>query len=308
MNQMITLFRRELWEHRSIYGVPIVFGGLFVVAAILGVFGLVKVTMGDGELANYTLSELADQVQPHQWRPGMEVLFASVATTLQMIMGVVVFFYLIDALYAERRDRSILFWKSLPVTDATVVGSKFLTAALVIPAVTLAVFLVTAAVLWLIAGVTALVAGTGAALGAGPGAILKTAAVMLYALVVQALWYAPLYGWLLLASAYAKRAVLLWAVLPPVGLIIAEQILFGTEHFAEFLGERVVGGYGLAFDTMHYGVGWDSASERATAFPPLAEFLTPGRFLSAPELWVGLALAFVLLAGAVWLRRWRDEA
>ncbi|MEJ2513715.1 MAG: ABC-2 transporter permease [Gammaproteobacteria bacterium] len=308
MNQMITLFRREIWEHRSILAVPTVFGGLFVVAAILGVFGLVKVTMGDGQFSDYTLSELAGQVQPHQWRPGMEVLFASVATTLQMIMGVVVFFYLIDALYTERRDRSILFWKSLPVTDAQVVASKFLTGAVVIPAVTVAVFLATCVVLWLIGGLTALVAGTGAALAAGPAAMLKIAAVMVYALLVQAVWYAPLYAWLLLASAYAKRAVLLWAVLPPVGLIIAEQILFGTERFAEFLGERIVGGFALAFDHMQHGVGWDVAGEGATGFPPLAEILTPGRFLAAPETWVGLALAFILLAGAVWLRRWRDEA
>jgi ABC-2 type transport system permease protein len=307
MNQMTTLLRRELWEHRSIFAVPTVFGGLFVLAAILGIFGLVKVGL-DGDLGGLTLSELAEQVKPQQWAPGMEVLFASVAVTLQMVMGFIIFFYLVDALYAERRDRSILFWKSLPVTDTKVVGSKFLTAAAVIPGVTIVVFLLTAVLLWLIAGLTVLFAGTGEALAAGPVAIVKTVAFIVYWMIVQALWYAPLYGWLLLASAFAKRAVLLWAVLPPVVVIVAEEILFSTERFAELLGQRVVGGFELAYAQPFGGVGWHHGSTGLTALPPLSEFMTPGRLLASPELWAGLVVAAAFLAGAVWLRRWRDEA
>ena len=295
MNQLTTLLRRELWEHRAIFFVPCVFGGLFVLAAILGIFGAANVTI-EGKMSGLSLSELADKVQPDQWRPGFEVVFAAVGATLQMVMGAVVFFYLIDALYAERRDRSILFWKSLPVSDSLVVGSKFLTAAVATPAGIL---------LWLIAGLVVLFAGTSQALVVGPGALAKTLTVVIYSMLVQALWYAPLYAWLLLASAFAKRAVLLWAILPPVGVIIAEQILFGTERFAILLGERIAGGFPLAFQGgagLHYG------SEMETAFPPLAEFLTPGRFLAAPELWAGFVVAAAFLAGAVWLRRWRDEA
>ena len=304
MNQLTTLLKRELWEHRAVFFVPCVFGGLFVIAAILGIFGLANVTI-DGEMSGLSLSELAERVEPEQWRPGLEMVFVAVGATLQMVMGAVLFFYLIDALYAERRDRSILFWKSLPVTDSMVVGSKFLTAAVATPAVTVGVFVVTGILLWLIAGVVVLVAGTSQALAVGPAALAKTLTVLLYSMLVQALWYAPLYAWLLLASAFAKRAVLLWAVLPPVGVIIAEEILFGTERFATLLGERIAGGFPLAFQGgagMHYG------SHMETAFPPLAEFLTPGRFLAAPELWAGFVVAAAFLAGAIWLRRWRDEA
>jgi len=307
MNQMTTLVRRELWEHRAIVFVPGVFGLLFVVAVILGIFGLANVRI-NGEMAGMTLSELADRVEPGQWRPLMEVLFTSVAVTMQVVMGVIIFFYLVDALYAERRDRSILFWKSLPVSDTRVVASKFLTAAVATPAITVAVFIGTAILLWLIAGGTVLFAGASEALAAGPGALAKTATLMVYAMLVQALWHAPLYGWLLLASAYAKRAVLLWVTLPPIGVIVAEQILFGTERFATLLGERMVGGLPLAFSQFETGIGWHDGAEAATAFPPLAEFLTPGRFLAAPDLWAGFVVAAAFLAGAIWLRRWRDEA
>lgn len=304
MNQLTTLLRRELWEHRAIFFVPCVFGGLFVLAAILGIFGAANVTI-DGKMSGLSLSELAEQVEPEQWRPGLEMVFVAVSGTLQAVMGVVLFFYLIDALYAERRDRSILFWKSLPVSDSLVVGSKFLTAAVTTPAVTVGVFVVTGVLLWLIAGVVVMVAGTSQALVVGPAALAKTLTVFIYSMLAQALWYAPLYAWLLLASAFAKRAVLLWAVLPPVGVIIAEEILFGTERFAILLGERVSGGFRLAFEG---GAGLHLGPETGTAFPPLAELLTPGRMLAAPELWAGFVVAAAFLAGAIWLRRWRDEA
>lgn len=307
MNQMTTLVRRELWEHRAIVFVPGVFGLLFVVAVILGIFGFANVRI-DGDVGGATLGDLADRVRPDQWRPLMELVFASVAVTMQVVMGVIIFFYLIDSLYAERRDRSILFWKSLPVSDTRVVASKFVTAALATPAITIAVFVGTAILLWLIAGGTLFFSGASEALAAGPGALAKTVTIMAYAMLVQALWHAPLYGWLLLASAYAKRAVLLWAILPPIGVIVAEQILFGTERFATVLGERMVGGLPLAFDQFQGGIGWHDGADAATAFPPLAEFLTPGRFLAAPDLWAGFVLAAAFLAGAIWLRRWRDEA
>lgn len=308
MNQMTTLLRRELWEHRSIFAVPGVFGGLFVLAAILGIFGVVNVTIDGERMSGYSLAELAQQVEPHQWAPAVEVLFASVSVTLQMAMSFIIFFYLVDALYAERRDRSILFWKSLPVSDTKVVGSKFLTATAIIPAVTVGVFALTAIVLWLIGGAVVLFAGESAVLKAGPAALGKTVVVMVYTLLTQAVWMAPLYAWLLLASAYAKRAALLWALLPPVAVIVAEQILFSTERFAELLGYRFVGGFPLAFRDMNGHVGWHDGANTMTAFPPLTEFLTPGRFLASPDTWAGLAVAAAFLAGAVWLRRWRDEA
>jgi ABC-2 type transport system permease protein len=306
MRQMLTLVRRELIEHRSSWTVTAVFGALFVFAALLAVFGLVRVGIGLPE--GMTLSEIAEDVDPAMLPTGLKVAFMSIATVLNLVMTFVVFFYLLDALYTERKDRSILFWKSLPVSDLRVVASKYLTGAAAIPALTVGVFLVTAVLVWLIGGLGLLWAGTGEALPAGPGALGEVTLLLLYSLLIQSLWFVPIDGWLLLVSAYAKRAVLAWAVGVPALLMVAERTLLGSAHFAALVRHRFIGGFELAFGGDRHAMIYESEDVVVSTLPTLGELLTPGRFLAAPSLWIGIAVGLAFLAGAVWLRRWRDEA
>jgi ABC-2 type transport system permease protein len=149
-----------------------------------------------------------------------------------------------------------------------------------------------------------LMLSTVALLGNGPGlATLWTYAkffqstlALIYALTAIALWHAPLYGWLLLVSGWARRATFLWAVLPPLAICIFEGIAFRTSHFAKLLGYRVIGWFELAF--VHQVKG-SVASDPLTA-------LTPGNFLSTPGLWIGLLAAAIFLAAAVRVRRNRE--
>lgn len=305
MNQLAVLMRREFWEHRSMAWVPLAFGGLFLLAVLLSVVGLVRFSVDVGEV---TITEMASHVRPEQWAPGMEVAFTSLAAIFNMVMSIVVFFYLVDALYTERRDRSILFWKSLPVSDAKVVASKFLSATLLIPAITLGVFILTAVAIWLVAGVTVLVLGDSGAIANGPAAILRSAVLFTYTLLVQSLWFAPFFAWVLLASAWARRAALLWVFLPPVAVIVAEKILLDGSRFAETVGEHFWKGYPLAFGGGDSMIGWEDGPHRLHGIPEFAGFLTPGPLLASGELWIGIALAIAFLAAATWLRRYRDEA
>lgn len=305
MNQIAVLLRREFWEHRAIAIVPLVFGVLFVAAALLSVVGLVRFSVDIGEM---TITEMARHVRPDDWKPGMQVAFLSLAGIFQAVMIIVVLFYLADALYAERRDRSILFWKSLPVRDSTVVASKFLTAAAVAPAFALAVFVATVVLIWLVAGITVLVLGESAALTAGPAALLAASALMAWSLIAQSLWYAPVYAWVLLASAFARRAALLWVLLPPVGLIIAERTLLGSGHFARLIAERLGGAWEHAFAMGgRGGLLMGEGAAHVQGLPMLGELVTPGRFFGSPGLWAGLLVALAFLAAATALRRWRDE-
>ena len=212
MSQMTTLLRRELWENRAITVAPAVIGGLLLLIALLALGGAISIQVGD---APFDLADAVRRWPPEQTGPMLQVGLISLGVFFNSVMIFVIAFYLLDSLYADRKDRSILFWKSLPVSDTTVVLSKLATAALVIPAVTLAVFLLTAVVLWLIGGGAAAAAGNTTVLASGPGVILSTAVAFLYALLVQSLWYLPLFGWLLLASAWAKRGVLWWAARLP---------------------------------------------------------------------------------------------
>jgi len=307
MTQMMTLVRREVIENRSSWAVPAAFGALFVVAALLAVFGLVQFGALDRSMM---LAEMGHELDASSIYPALLVAFMPIMVVLVMVMTFVVFFYFLDALYAERKDRSILFWKSLPVSDLQVVGSKYLTGVAAIPLLTIGIFLVTAILVWLIGGFALLWAGSGAALAGGPAALAGATAIMVYILLTQALWLVPVHAWLLLVSAFARRAVLGWVVAPPALLVVAERILLGTRHFADMIGHRMIGGFQLAFSNEHqqHTIFMESDGVMVSAFPALGEFLTPGRFLASPSLWAGIAVGAMFLAGAVWLRRWRDES
>ncbi len=310
MSQMTMLLRRELWENRAITAAPIVIGGVLILIAVLAIMGTATVRVG--ELPFDTL-EAARRVDAAQAGPLMQVAFMSIGVTFNTVMIFVISFYLLDSLYADRKDRSILFWKSLPVSDTTVVLSKLATAAVVIPAATLAIYLATALVLWLIGGIAVATSGNWAVLSQGPGAILQVGLTTLYALVVQSLWYMPLFGWLLLASAWAKRGPLWWAVLPPVALILIENLAFGTRGVAHLIGERVTGVFPLAFRrgsdveirAMEHHAG-NGGLEVSVPDSTLA-LIDPGPLLTDPGLWGGFIVAAAFIGGAIWLRRYRDE-
>lgn len=308
MKKLITLIRRELMEHRSSWAVTAVFGGLFVLAAVLALFGVVR--FGGGVDGTMTLAEIAAAVDSESLYPGLQVLLMSIATVLNVVMMFVVFFYFLDALYTDRKDRSILFWKSLPVSDVQVVGSKYLTGIVAIPLLTVLVFLGTAVLVTLIGGVGLMMGGTGAGelLASAPAALLRVTTMLLYSLAFQALWFVPIHGWLLLVSAFAKRAVLGWALLPPLLVVVAERTLLGTQHFAELIRFRMAGGFELAFSGEHQAQLLKTEGTMVMSFPALGEFFTPGRLLAAPSLWAGIVVGILFLAGAAWLRRWRDES
>ena len=119
--------------------------------------------------------------------------------------------------------------------------------------------------------------------------------VMLYGLAAIALWHAPIYGWLLLVSGWARRATFLWAVLPFMIIQIFEKITFGTSYFASMLKHRLMGFAPHAFG-FH--------GEGHLTIDSLAQ-LTPGRYLSTPGLWIVLLFAAAFVAAAIRLRRYR---
>jgi len=202
-------------------------------------------------------------------------------------------FYALDALYAERRDRSILFWKSLPVSDRTTVLSKATIPLVVLPLVGFALSVATLVLLMLFGTLVLLASGLSPA-GLWSGArIVEEPVIMLYGLTAHALWFAPLYGWLLLVSAWARRTPFLWAVLPPIALAIVETISLGTSHVCSLLKYRLGGAMAEAFllepgNTGHVIRLWE---------------LDPLGFLGSSGLWIGLVAAAFFLATAVRLRR-----
>ena len=275
---------RELWENRSIYVAPL------IVAAVQ-VFGFAISTIGLAE-RRHTVLLLDDPVKQ---RAAIEAPYDIVAMMMIFVVFIVGIFYCLDALHGERRDRSILFWKSLPVSDLTTVFSKLIIPLAVLPVIAFAIVVCVQLIMLSISSLNLLMHGMSPATTWAHFPVVQNWIVLLYGLIAIALWHAPIYGWLLLVSAWARRATFLWAVLPFIVIQIFEKITFGTHYFGKLVQDRLMGFAPHAFG-FHGGdqPTIDSLSQ-----------LTPGKYLDTPGLWLGLIFASVFIAAAIRLRRYR---
>jgi ABC-2 type transport system permease protein len=275
--------RRELWEYRSIYIAPLAVAAVFLAGFLISTVRLPQ-----------KMRDLASLDAPRQ----QELIQQPYVFAALLIMGatfVVAFFYCLDTLQGERRDRSILFWKSLPVSDLTTVLSKAAIALVIIPLLTFAISMVTIWIMYLIS--TVVLVGS----GVGPTTLWSrmplwqmTITLLNHLVFLHGLWYAPFYCWLLLVSAWARRMAFLWAVIPVLTLHALEKVALNTSHFASILSYRILGA------PSHHAL-----TTGRVSMDPL-DTLSPGEFLALPGLWIGLMVAAIFLALTVRLRRYRE--
>jgi ABC-2 type transport system permease protein len=273
--------RREIWENRSIYIAPLAAAAIFLFG-----FGINLLAM-----RRHLGTSPLDPSQQYELFNARYELSAAMIMGTALIVGI---FYSLDALYGERRDRSILFWKSLPVSDLTTVLSKLTIPLVILPLLSFAVSVATQFIMLVLSSVMLLGSGVNIAALWTQASFFHVSLVLLYHLVtVHGLLYAPIYGWLLMVSAWAPRAPFIWAFLPPFVIAVVEKVAFNTSYFLELLQERLVGS----------GPGNSMASHSAPE--NFSASLIPHHFLSTPGLWTGLALAAVFLFVAVRLRRYQ---
>ena len=278
--------RRELWENRSIYMAPLIAAGV-----VLFGFGITAF-----RLPQLRINALA--LESARQRAAIELPYDVAAMMIMFTVFIVGIFYCLDALHGERRDRSVLFWKSLPVSDRTTVLSKVFVPLVILPALTFAITIVTQLTMLLLSTAVLLpsgLAGTTWNLLPWP----RLSMILLYGLVTSALWEAPIFGWLLLVSSWAKRATFLWAVLPWLAISAIEKLAFDTTFFTHMLVRRLTGGFEAGFVVVKYPKDAHvPVVDRLTQFDPL-------KFLSSPGLWIGLVFAAAFLIAAIRLRRYR---
>jgi ABC-2 type transport system permease protein len=279
--------RRELWENRFIYIAPMAVAAVYLFGFLISLFWVPRSLRG---------------MAGHDPMPPVNALampYSHAAMLIMLIAFLVGIFYSLDALHSERRDRSILFWKSLPVSDLTTVLSKASIPLVVLPLLVVAITVIVQLIMLVLSATLLLVSRARTATPWAPP-LFEMELVLLYSTAVLALWHAPIYCWFLLVSGWARRATFLWAVLPPLAIAAVENITFHTSYLGSLLQGRLFGFAAGAFDLK------DKAGAPIDAhFIPLAQ-LAPGRFLSSPGLWLGLVFAALCLAAAVRLRRYRE--
>lgn len=314
MKTMKWLIKREMWENKGmLFWTPVVIASavalLVLTSLFLGKMSGINVeghNIGTVTIEGAVRMRIAETLSQMYIGAGMPVL---------MVLGLLVFFYCLGALHDERRDRSLLFWKSLPVSDFTTVMSKLLLAVVVAPLITIGIAIVLGLVVLAAACIMLLTHGTnlfGAVL-ASPDFYL-TPLRLIGLLPVYALWALPTVGWLLMVSSMARSKVFLWAVGTPVItsllMLWAQKALnFGIDAawFAEHITNRilmgVVPGSWLIFSR-------DSISlphaEHKLALPE-AIFNASWSTLGGVSVWIGAAAGVAMIAVAVVMRRRREE-
>jgi ABC-2 type transport system permease protein len=274
--------RRELWENRSIYIAPVIGIAVVLFGFLLSTFRLPQRMRGLAAL---------DVAKQHDIVAGPYSAAAGMTIGIAFIVG---FFYCLDALLSERRDRSILFWKSLPVSDRTTVLAKASIPLVVLPLFSFALIVTAQLIMLQVSTIVLLMSGVGVATMWERLPLFQMTLALLYSLPAIALWHAPIYAWLLLVSAWARRAAILWALLPPLVVAAFERGAFGASLAGSFLQHRLIGWFTRSFDLKAGDPG-----------NPLT-LMTPGKFLTTPGLWIGLLLAAAFIAATIRLRRNRE--
>jgi len=315
MNRLMALVRREFWENKGAFRTtPLVIGGIFLAAMVMFL-----ITFNHFDNDFQSLKELLRFIAQQDAGLRAKFLYESnlgMSVIFSMVLAFVVFFYLLGSLYDDRKDRSILFWKSLPASDTMTIASKLLSAMFVAPLIFWVVYVITHIVITLLFSVVIM------SLGENPwtlflslGNPFKAWSMVLLSYFAQAIWALPLYGWLMLVSAFAPRIPLLFAVLPPVILGVLQLWVDFLKTFT--LNDNLFGlfGHWFANSPLVMSVdGNDNDFGAALGIPITSDYdhqVTVANMLDrlfSTDMLIGLAMAVVFLGGTLWLRRRATES
>lgn len=322
------LLKRELWEHRGGFlWTPIIAGGIFLLLNVMGIITAEVLGARHGIQigANGGLQHVISQMDAGDMSKvgfALDIAMYSAMGFLIVVLGFVVFFYCLGALYDDRRDRSILFWKSLPVSDRDTVLSKVACATVLAPAIAIVTSIVTGLLILVMLAITASFHGANLwqMLWTLPHPFRITT-VMLSNIPLYVLWALPTVGWLMLCSAWARSKPFLWALIIPVGtgMVVSWFNLMGLFNLSDkWFWSNVVG---RALLSVIPG-GWipgqlsndvasrfgQTASDNRQIFANMFDLAHNYAVLVTPEFLIGAVAGVAMLIGAIWLRRWRDDS
>jgi ABC-2 type transport system permease protein len=304
INHQLALIKREIWEHRSIFVTP----AAIACIVTLGVIAMLVFASGfaaELDVAIFGAQNLAGDPERKAVLTGF---FLGTSWIFLVALAILTVFYCLDSLYAERKDKSILFWRSLPITDAETVISKLLTAIFVLPLATIGGIIVTHLLNLTIVSIwVSMKGGAGGALIWGSVALLDNWLAAFIIVIASGIWMSPFIGWFLLVSAYTKRSPLLMAFMPLIVIGLLEGIILRTHVFAENIlgrGDGIPLFHKASIEQFFEDEQWrlsDNASSLLTHVDVV-------QFITSPATWAGILVCGLLCTGAIYVRRFRDES
>jgi ABC-2 type transport system permease protein len=298
------LIKRELWEHRSIYVTP----AAIAVIVTLGVLAMLMLASGFAKELDVAIFGAQNLAGDGERRAALTGFFLGTSWVFLVALMFLTVFYSLDSLYAERKDKSILFWRSMPVTDAETVISKLLTAAIVIPAITAVGIWMTHLVNLIITSIwVSAKGGDAGVLIWGSVSILDNWLAALIVVVASGMWMSPFIAWFLFVSTWAKRMPILMAFMPPIVLGLLEWIVFRTQYFLTTIGDR--GDmrplfHSMSLERFFEEEQWREGLENIS----LLQHIDLVGFVTDPGFWSGLLVCAILTTAAIYVRRYRDDS
>jgi ABC-2 type transport system permease protein len=319
MKTFYWLMKREFWEHRGGFlWTPVITGGIFLLLNIMGIVtaevlgGRHGITVGGNNVQ--ALLANADAKDLTQIGAALDVALVSATGLITMVMGFVVLFYCLGSLYDDRRDRSILFWKSLPISSTSTVLSKLASALVLAPVIAIVAGIVVGLLQLLLFTVVLSLHGLNVWQMLGLSHPFRAVAALIASVPLYALWALPAAGWLMFCSAAARSRPFLWAIAAPAmtGLLVTWFGIMGLFNLSAgwFWSNIVARSLLSIFPGSSFVLGRHAMAAMADSDSPLS-LIDPAHaytLLATPSLWIGVAAGAALIAGAIWFRRWRDDS
>jgi ABC-2 type transport system permease protein len=322
MKTLYWLVKREFWEHRGgFFWAPVITGGVFLLLNIMGIIvaeatgmhhNLMFAFGSDNKLELNSLIHSLDAHQIDMVGAGLDMAMLSSSFLISVVFCFVVFFYCLGSLYDDRRDRSILFWKSLPISNTETVASKVIAAVVAAPIIAIVCGVLTGIAMLLLFAITLSLHGVGVWSLLTLAHPFQVVSFLVASLPIYVLWSLPTVGWLMLCSSWAKSKPFLWAVVIPVavGVVLGWFHLLGVLPLKnDWYWQNIVAR--LLFSV--FPGGWfDEAGIKNFSHDPQAiyDFFSLSNaysVLAKPDIWMGAVAGIAMLALAVWFRRWRDD-
>ena len=327
------LLRREFWEHRGGFlWAPLLAGAIFLLLATMGIgvgelaarrvanssnHAMISTDGGKFEINGLDLSRLTEKMSADDMRElggAVDGMLFMAGSWPLIVLAFVVFFYCLGSLYDERKDRSVLFWKSLPVSDGQTVLSKVASATLMAPTLAVIASIVTMLGFLIIMSVAVLFhGGNPITLLWGPGSPFKVGLNMLACIPIYALWALPTVGWLMLCSSWARSKPFLWAIMIPLfaGIFVSWfdlMQLFNLDSvwfWKNVVGRSLISVFPATWiDAAHIG---EISGDGPSVIHEVINLRTMYSVLGSAQLWIGAAVGAAMIFASIRLRRWRDE-
>ncbi len=298
-NVILANFKKEIWEYKRILlWVPIAIAALMILVPALNL-------MLVDSLQLHNLEEVLSQADGKSLTGLSGIYLAFISGIFgPFIMAVIIvqLYYFLSCLFDERRDLSVFFWRSLPVSDISTILTKLFTGAFLIPGIFL-LFATALAIFFAILLVIAIIVA-GIFLDTSLWGLLSVSSLSLnilgaWAVILpMAFWLFPVYAWLMLASIFAAKAPFLWALLPVILLLSIEAFIvsfLGMNHF--YLSETLLSYLQFSDDLIRHSTigGFESS---------FSLFRLLLNKISIPGIFIGVGL----LASVYWLRKTRSHA